>query len=63
MDKECGNIKVTETEDGYRIDITGKNLKEAMGCCCVPIGVTGKAVKVACCETEKTACCEPEKEK
>lgn len=53
MEKECGNIKVTETDDGYRINITGKNLKEAMGCCCVPIGGMGKAMKIVCCEPEK----------
>jgi len=54
MEKDCGNIKVTETDDGYRIDITGKDLKEAIGCCCcVPVAGTGKAVKVSCCEPEK----------
>ncbi len=28
MEKECCNFKMTETEDGYRIDIKGENLKE-----------------------------------
>ena len=28
MEKECCNINVTETEEGYRIDLKGENLKE-----------------------------------
>ena len=28
MEKECCNVKVTETEDGYRIDVKGEDLKE-----------------------------------
>ncbi|MBI4838364.1 MAG: hypothetical protein HY806_04335 [Nitrospirae bacterium] len=28
MEKECCNVKVTETEDGLRIDIKGEGLKE-----------------------------------
>ncbi len=28
MEKECCNFKVTETEDGFRIDVKGEGLKE-----------------------------------
>ncbi len=38
MEKECCNVKVTETEDGLRIDIKGEDLKQKCeaffkGCC------------------------------
>lgn len=38
MEKECCNIKVSETEDGYNIDVKGENLKDRFetffkGCC------------------------------
>lgn len=36
MEKELGSIKITETDDGYRIDINGKDLKKIMPCC-IPI--------------------------
>jgi hypothetical protein len=55
MEKECGQIKITETDGGYRIDISGKNLKEMFSGCCVKV----------CCADEgnKGDCCQPEKEK
>ena len=28
MEKECCTINVSETEEGYRIDLKGENLKE-----------------------------------
>jgi len=28
MEKECCNVKITETEDGFRIDVKGEGLKE-----------------------------------
>jgi len=64
MEKEHGQIKFTETDDGFRIEVTGKSLKEAVSCCCLPmfgaftetddgfrIEVTGKSLKeaVSCC--------------
>ncbi len=42
MERECCNIKVTELDDGYRIEITGKDFKEKCNCwevfknCCGP---------------------------
>ena len=52
MEKEMGNIKFTETDDGYRIDIQGKDLKEAFGCC-FPMAGMGKGMKIECCATEE----------
>ena len=28
MEKECCDVKVTETNDGYRIDLKGEKIKE-----------------------------------
>ncbi len=56
MEKEKANIKITETDEGIRIDIAGKSLKDLGGCC----------VKVAseCCSGKEAAdCCPEEKEK
>jgi hypothetical protein len=32
MEKECCQVNVTELDDGYRIEITGKNIKERCNC-------------------------------
>jgi hypothetical protein len=55
VEKECGQIKITETDSGYRIDISGKDLKEMFSRCCAQV----------CCadEGKKVDCCQPEKEK
>ena len=37
MEKECREIRFTETDDGFRIDVTGESLKEWFSCCCVPM--------------------------
>ena len=53
MSEEKAQIKITETEQGLRIDIAGKSLKDLGGCC----------VKVAseCCSGEKASeCCSEE---
>lgn len=35
MEKERGQIKFIETDDGFRIEVTGKELKGLFsGCCC-----------------------------
>jgi len=49
VEKEIGQIKVTETDDGFRVDIIGKSLKEALPRCCVVMCGEGKAVQMACC--------------
>ena len=52
MEKECCQIKVTETDEGYHIDVTGKNVKE--GFCCLPF--------MQNCPTMKANCCPPGEE-
>ena len=37
-----GNLRVTETDDGYRIEVKGKELKGILSKCC-------SSVKIACC--------------
>lgn len=56
MVKELGEIKFTETDDGLRIDIKGKMLKEMCSCGCLPVMAAWGAGKTA-------ECCPPEKEK
>ncbi len=39
MKNECCNINVTEKEDGYNVEVTGKDIKEKVktifeNCCC-----------------------------
>ncbi len=48
MEKEIGSIKVTETDDGYRIDVAGKDLKGLMPCC-IPLA--------GCCDAKEGSCC------
>jgi hypothetical protein len=55
MEKECGQIKCIETDDGFRIEVTGKSMKEWFSCCCMP------ALKSA--KEGKSECCPPKEEK
>ena len=55
MMNDCCDIKVTEVENGYRIEVTGDDVKEKCkdifdNCC------SAESIK-KCCE----ACCEPKK--
>ena len=59
MEKEIGHIKFTETEDGYRIDVTGKDLKGFYPCCCLP--ESGCCIKVEKCDDDSSKCCPDEK--
>ena len=52
MEKEHGQIKITETDDGFRIEVTGKNLKDAFSCC-MPMFAVGKVARSDCCPPEK----------
>lgn len=36
VEKERGKITVIETDEGFRIEVTGKDLKECFSCCCMP---------------------------
>ena len=67
MEKEIGQIKFTETDDGYRVEVKGKSLKDALGCCgCVPMFGGGKMIMGDCCApggAKKEDCCPPKEEK
>jgi hypothetical protein len=55
MEKEYGQIKFTETDDGFRVDVKGKMVKDMVSCCCWPFfGVRGMKV---------SECCPPAEEK
>ncbi len=66
MEKELGQIKFTETDDGFRVDVKGQSFKEAMACGCMPMFGGAKMMKVECCSTEDVKmeeCCPSEKKK
>jgi hypothetical protein len=50
MEKEHCQIKCTETDEGFKIEVTGKSMKDAL--CCMPV--------LQCCQTSKSECCPPE---
>ncbi|HWR82290.1 MAG TPA: hypothetical protein VN285_03210 [Candidatus Deferrimicrobium sp.] len=58
MERELGQIKFTEIDDGFRIEVTGKSLKDMCNCGCGPVGL-GAAWAAACCQPAA----EPKKEK
>jgi hypothetical protein len=49
LEKEFGQIKITETDDGFRIDISGKNLKELFSCCGGPMFKAAGETMSNCC--------------
>ena len=63
MENEHGQINFVETDDGYRIEVKGKHLKDAIRCfalptaCCdpgsSPAGESGKTARTDCCGPEK----------
>ena len=56
MDKQIGQIRWIETDDGYRIEISGVKLKEMLSSCsCLPL-------MSCCCSSRKDDCCKPKKE-
>jgi len=52
MEKERCQIKCTETDDGYRIEISGKDIKEKLSGCCIPISKKDGGIKIECCPPE-----------
>jgi hypothetical protein len=55
MEKECCQIKFIETDKGFKIEVEGMTMKQAISSCCIPIG---------CCMPKAAAeCCPPKKEK
>ncbi len=65
MEKEMGQIKFTETDDGFRVDVTGKTFKEAFSCGCIPFTGMFSCADSNCDTSEKetkatmTCCCIP----
>ena len=55
MEACCAQMKFTQTEDGFRIDFTGKEARGMMDKC--------KEMMAKCCEEGKSECCEPGEEK
>ncbi len=53
MDKKQTRIDITETENGFQVEVTGKSLADLCSCCCVA-GFAGKDI---------SACCPPAEEK
>jgi len=62
MEKEWARVKITETDEGYRVDITGKNLKDLLACC-VKVVKDEPAEGSSCCDSSssekdgKSNCC------
>ena len=65
MEKEQGQVKFTETEDGFRVDVTGKTLKEAFSCGCLPFAAMQDCNDSSCYTPKKettatmSCCCMP----
>jgi hypothetical protein len=53
LEKETGEIKFIETDEGFRIEVKGKKLKEAMSCCCLPLVGSARAIRVECCPPDE----------
>ncbi len=49
MAREMGKITFTETDSGYLIEVTGRELKDLFSCCCLP----ASAAKQDCCPPQK----------
>jgi len=64
LEKELGRIEFTETDDGYRVEVKGKSLKEALCCGCLPIFGGSRMGRVECCTPGGTGAedCYPPKE-
>lgn len=54
MEKELGTVKFTETDDGIRIEVSGKSLKEMYKCCCMPLACAPRDSDI------ESGCCKPE---
>jgi hypothetical protein len=41
-------ITITESDDGFTIEVTGKTLKEALSWCCLPVAAVCKPTSAEC---------------
>jgi hypothetical protein len=55
MEKECCQINVTELDNGYRIEITGEDVKEKCNCPQILQQCCGDQQKAT--TDEKSGCC------
>jgi len=55
MEKEKCQVKCIEIEGGYKIEVTGLDLKGKSAGCCIPVIVK--------CGDSKSDCCSPEEKK
>lgn len=54
MEKETGRITFSETEDGFRVEVTGESLKKALSsCCCMPFFVRAQQDSTDCCSPRR----------
>jgi hypothetical protein len=53
MEKEIGQFRVVETDDGLRVEIKGEKFKEMFSCCWLPM----------CCGSKSANCCPPDDKK
>lgn len=51
MEKERAQIRIVETDDGVRIDITGNKLKDICCCCCSDSD--SKSESTECCPSDE----------
>ena len=52
MGKDCCDVKVTEIDNGYRIEVTGEDIKgKCKDTCCSPDDI--KKCFQSCCEIKK----------
>lgn len=59
---QFGEMKIMETEDGFRVEVKGKTLGQMLSrCCCVPVTVHCGDKTAECCTPEQ--CCPPGTEK
>lgn len=61
MEKKLGQITFTETDDGFRVEVTGKSLKEMCSCGCIPLFAAGGINATDCCPPAD--CCPPKEDK
>lgn len=53
MEKECCQVKFIETDKGFKIEVEGMTMKEAMSSCCFPIACCMPKEASECCQSRK----------
>jgi hypothetical protein len=54
-------VTLTETDNGFQVDVKGKSLKEILSCCCLPVAAF-KVRSSPDCDPPQD-CCPPENKK